>query len=458
MKKKFSESIQAKTFLSMLVLLASSCVMIYAVVVVFLPENYQTALENQVSSDFYALAGKMKKSGWREVSDDLLEFSMKNNATIKILDENDRDVFSVNFASTEEEGADSETAFTLSLSSDFQQGGRIFQFFAVVSLAEVSRSYEVLLRLIPFIAAIIFFISVIGALICSRYYSRPLLDICNAADRMAGLDLSWKCEVKRKDEIGVLAERLNTMSQQLGDAMNRLKAANEQLQKDIEKEREQERQRIDFFTSVSHELKTPIAVLKGELEGMICQVGEYRDRDRYLRHCMRTVNSMEGIVKEILTAARMGGSDFQLVRSELNLGSMLKKCCRKISGRIEDRQMELRLKIQPDFFYKGDGRLLEKVFSNVLSNAAAYSPEGAVILVSLQEGVFQVENTGVHIEQEELQKIFMPFYRVEKSRSRNTGGSGLGLYITKTILDHHGISHTMENTEKGVRFTAIFHT
>ncbi len=118
--------------------------------------------------------------------------------------------------------------------------------------------------------------------------------------------------------------------------------------------------------------------------------------------------------------------------------------------------MKLRLDIQPDFHYAGDGRLLKKAFSNVIGNAAAYSPAGATIIVSLRDGVFTVENTGVHIAQEDLKRIFTPFYRVDKSRNRNSGGSGLGLYITKAILEHHGIPHKLENTESGVRFTAVF--
>src|SRR5699024_201478 len=129
--------------------------------------------------------------------------------------------------------------------------------------------------LIPFIAVVIVLISVIGAVVCSRYYSRPLVSISNVAKRMTTLDMTWKCEVNRKDEIGVLAASLNEMAQRLSSTMERRQAANEQLQQDIEREREQEKQRIDFFTAVSHELKTPIAILKGELEGMLYQVGEY---------------------------------------------------------------------------------------------------------------------------------------------------------------------------------------
>ena len=91
----------------------------------------------------------------------------------------------------------------------------------------------------------------------------------------------------------------------------------------------------------------------------------------------------------------------------------------------------------------------------MIGNAVVYSPVGAIVTVSLQNGIFFVENTGVHIAEEDLERIFTPFYRVDKSRNRNSGGSGLGLYITKTILDHHGIQHSMVNTENGVKFTAF---
>lgn len=456
MKKKISESIQAKTFICMMILLIGCCILIYGMVMVFLPKNYQTELESQVTLDFYNMVGILEKNGWEESSDNLLEFSMKNNASVEISDAKGNKLFSVNFAKMENDELPSPSSPSMSCSASFSQDGQTYQLSAVVSLVAVTQSYDILLKLIPLIAAMILLISIIGAFISSRYFSKPLISICSVARRMTTLDMTWKCDVKRKDEIGVLAFSLNEMSERLSVALDSLKTANEQLQQDIEKEREQEKQRIDFFTSVSHELKTPIAIIKGELEGMIYQVGEYKDRDVYLRHCLKTANDMENIVKEILSAAKMGGSDFQLMRSDLNISQMLQKACRNNSGRIEDKEMKLNMEVQPDFHYEGDGRLLEKVFSNVISNAIAYSPMGAVITVSLKNGIFSVGNTGIHIAEEDLKQIFVPFYRVDKSRNRNSGGSGLGLYITKTILDHHGISHEIENTENGVLFTAVF--
>ena len=453
MRRKISGSIQAKTFLSMLALLVACCIIIYGMVMIFLPRNYHTELEGQVTSDFYDLVETLERNGWEASSESLLEFSMANNASVEINDEGGNSLFSVNFADMEKMDS---SAPSMSCSATFQQSGQTYHLFANAALVAVAQSYDILLKLIPLIAAVILLISIIGAILCSRYYSKPLINISNVAKRMTTLDMTWMCDVNRKDEIGVLAASLNEMSQRLRNALDGLQSANEQLQKDIEREREQEKQRIDFFTSVSHELKTPIAIIKGELEGMIYQVGEYKDRDLYLRHCLKTANDMERIVKEILMAARMGGSDFQLARSDLDISQMVQKACRQVMGRIEDKKMELRLDIQPDFHYEGDGRLLEKVFSNVIGNAVAYSPVGATVTVSLQDGVFSVENSGVHIAEEDLKQIFTPFYRMDKSRNHNSGGSGLGLYIVKTILDHHGIAYNMENTEDGVRFTAVF--
>lgn len=455
MRRKISQSIQAKTCISMLALLVICCIVIYGMVMIFLPKNYHTELEHQVTSDFYDLIGDMEQYGWENSSQRLMEFSMKNNASVEIRDGEGGSVFDVNFANAENHGLSSD-APSISCLASFQQNGETFQLSAVVSLVAVSQSYDILIKLIPFIAAMILLISIIGAVVCSRYYSKPLVDICTVAKRMTTLDMTWKCEVNRKDEIGVLAGSLNEMSGRLSDALDSLQRANEQLQRDIEREREQEKQRIDFFTSVSHELKTPLAILKGELEGMIYQVGEYKDREHYMRHCLKTTDDMEEIIKEILSAARMGGSDFRLVRSDLNMSRMIQKSCQKVKGRMEDKEMEFRMDIQQDFHYYGDSRLLEKVFSNVLGNAVAYSPVSAAVTVGLQNGVFSVENTGIHIAEEDLKQIFTPFYRVDKSRNRNSGGSGLGLYITKTILDHHGIAYRMENTGNGVKFIADF--
>ena len=322
MKKKISESIQIKTFLSMLALLIVSCVLIYGLVMFFLPRNYHAELQSQVTADFYELVEIIEQNGWESSTNSILEFALKNNASVTVTDGAGESVFSVNsvnLASTENVVPSTDSTPSMSCSSAFQDGGQAYQLYANIALIAVSQSYGILLQLLPLIVGIILVVSVLGAVVCSRYYSKPLVSISNVAKRMTTLDMTWKCEVNRNDEIGVLATSLNEMAEQLNNALASLRSANWQLKKDIEREREQEKQRVEFFTAVSHELKTPIAIIKGQLEGMIYQVGEYKDRDTYLRRCLKTTNDMEALVKEILSAARMGGSDFHLERTDLDI-------------------------------------------------------------------------------------------------------------------------------------------
>ena len=455
MKKRISQSIRAKTFLSMLALLAACCLMIYGIVMLVLPQNYYTDLEDQVADDFDALLDTFDEKTWAASTDEIERFAIHNHALVNIINDSGEVLYSVNHSTPEPGSPVSIVRRTHGFGAMFTEG--MARYYLMVSAARVTaaRPLAVLVRLLPLITAAILLVSVVGAYLLSRYYSRPLIAISQTARQMAALDLTGQCEVRRQDEIGVLAASLNEMSAQLSTALADLQAANGQLKQDIEREREQERQRVEFFTAVSHELKTPIAIIKGQLEGMIYQVGDYKDRDTYLRHCLKTTNDMEALVKEILAAARLGGSDFRLVCTDLDFSGLLQSVCRKFLGPMEDKQIALTLAIQPGVHCRGDLRLLEKAFDNVLSNAVAYSPAGARITVRLQEGVCTIENTGIQIAEEDLARLFTPFYRVDKSRSRNSGGSGLGLYITKTILDRHGIRHTLANTENGVKFTAF---
>ena len=452
MKKKISQSIQAKTFFRMLALLVACCATFYGMVIFFWPHDLLIDREDEVAENFQALEQTLQQNDWQTCKDDLLEFAVRNRARVNIIDDSGKNVFSLDHYDTEGLGPSAPTA---GFGATFWQKNHPYYLVVqAVSASAAPQPYEVLLELTPLLAVLMLLISVTGAYLTARSYSRPLVEISVAAQRMATLDLSSRCAVDRQDEIGTLAQSLNEMSAQLQGALAGLQAANAQLQQDIEHERAQEKQRIEFFTAVSHELKTPIAIIKGQLEGMIWQVGEYKDRDTYLRQCLQTTNRMEALVREILAAARMGGSDFRPARADLNLSEMLRAVCGQFCGPAEDKRLALRLDIAPGVRYQGDRRLIEKVFTNVVGNAVAYSPPGAAVTVRLQGGVFTVENTGVHIAAADLPHLFTPFYRVEKSRNRNSGGSGLGLYIVKTILDHHGAACRIENTADGVRFTA----
>jgi len=305
-------------------------------------------------------------------------------------------------------------------------------------------------NLLPIISLLILSISIIAASVCTHFLAKPILKISDISKRLAELDMTWRCDTTRTDEVGILARNLNTMAERLDIALRELTTANAKLQEDIEQEHRQEKVRMDFFRAVSHELKTPITVLKGELEGMIYMVGEYKDRDKHLRGSMRTVKEMENLVKEILSISRMAGSDFSLNKAEVNMTALVQSCCRKWQGLAEDKGQQLIADLE-ECTCMGDRDLLEKAVSNIIGNAVIHSENNSVIRASLKENVLEVLNTG-RIPEGELERIFEPFYRVESSHNRKTGGSGLGLYIVKAILDQHGMVYDINNIEGGVRF------
>lgn len=453
---KIKESIGAKTFLTMLVLLIICCIIIYGLVVIFLPKNYRLELEDQFSNEFQNLVTMLDAEGYEDNTQIITNFAIHNSASVDILDSESERVFTINnIAQTGSESMDAVEK--IGISSEFEHEGRLYTLSAEASLEAVSRSYKILGEIAPLIFTIILLVSIVGAYICSRYFAKPVEDICNVAKRMTKLDMTWKCNVFRSDEMGVLANSLNEMSEKLQDALTELKEANEQLQIDIEKEKEQEKQRVDFFTAVSHELKTPVTILKGELECMIYRVGDYKDRDKYLYHCMTTVKEIERLINEILLSAQMGSSDVRTMPENLQLSNLIMKCCDRVKGLAEDKEIELVIEIEPGVCYFGDGYLLEKAISNIIDNAISYSPSEAAVKILLKNKLLTVENTGIHIEKDDLKQIFMPFYRVDKSHNRDTGGSGLGLYIVKTILDHHKLKYSFDNTELGVKFSIRFY-
>src|SRR5699024_5909564 len=207
---------------------------------------------------------------------------------------------------------------------------------------------------------------------------------------------------------------------------------------------------MEFFSAVSHELKTPITVIKGQLEGMLLDVGAYRDHKKYLTRSLEVANTMESMVQEILTISRLETSGASIVHSQFDIAQYLKTYLSSTEDLMIRKNLTLHTDIEVPALVLGDSRLLSKVIGNLISNAIFYSPPDNDIYIAAktQSGKFRfgIENTGVHIPNEDLSKIFEPFYRVDHSRSRQTGGSGLGLYIVQEILKQHGSECNVTNT------------
>lgn len=277
---------------------------------------------------------------------------------------------------------------------------------------------------------------------------------------MADMDFTGICTVNRTDEIGILSDSLNELSGKLTAALTELQAVNQKLQTDINKERQLEQQRLEFFSAASHELKTPITIIKGQLQGMLYKVGRYKDRETYLVQSLEVINILEQKVQGLLTISRLDAPGYHCNKTLFNFEKLLKERMDVYEDLIIQKDISLEKALVREAMLLGDGELLQKVVDNLLGNAIVYSPVGSEIFVNLwcEEGgiYFSIENTNVHIPEEAIPKLFEAFYRVDQSRNRQTGGSGLGLYIVKTILDLHNAEIRVENTLRGVCVSVFF--
>lgn len=444
--KKIKSSLTLKIFLIMTLVLIIVGVIIYAIVMNVMPNNYKNVTLSNYTEEIQKLVEDLEKGTIEDATNKIYDFCLTysanaqltgNEVTYKFGEIPEQDT-SIQTISSEVTFTDSNVSYILSLS---------------VSEHTVNQIMMAFLKITPVILLLIFVISIISAQIISKIITKPIVDISNISKKLSKLDMTWRCNTTRTDEIGVLANNLDTMADKLNKTINELTIANKQLQKDIEREKEREKVQTQFFRAVSHELKTPLTIIKGELEGMIYEVGEYKDKEKYLKHCLKVANDMESLIKEILSVAMIKEENFKLNEKEFNMSNTIRNVLKKYQGIAEDKEIEIIKNIQKEYNLTGDERLLENAISNIVSNAVMYSPKKEKVFIEFKNNKVKIENTGIHIENKDLEQLFNPFFRVDKSRNKNTGGSGLGLYIVKTIFDYHNISYKIENSQNGILFT-----
>ncbi len=322
---------------------------------------------------------------------------------------------------------------------------------------QISELQQSFIRIFPVILLIVFVTALVVSWLYSRMITKPVLEISRISEKMSDLQLDWTVDEQRTDELGTLGKSLNRLSRNLSTALSDLQNANRKLEADIEHEKELEQTRTNFFSAVSHELKTPVTIIKGQLEGMLLGIGAYKDREKYLTRALEIANTLETMVQEILTISRLetAGADFK--KDCLDCVQIIKSYLSETEDLIAEKDLQIDLDAPPAALIAGNKLLMEKVFSNLIGNAIKYSPQEASIYISVhtehRQIEFSVENTGAHIPENSIPKLFDAFYRVEQSRSRKTGGSGLGLYIVQEILHQHESECTVCNTQAGVKFS-----
>lgn len=317
---------------------------------------------------------------------------------------------------------------------------------SMVSLQGIEEATGIMNQYVLMSFIIVLLIALIGAYWYSKKLTKPLIELRNVTTAIARLDFSKYCEVRSEDEIGELASNINQMSHKLEESLNTLK-------KDIELKDHLEAQRKQLIADVSHELKTPLTVMKGICSGLIDGIYSGQDTKNF-EAMLGQVNQMSDLVQELLEVSRLE-AEVSLDQEVFMLSDTVFKVHKSFKTLVKEKELRLILNLE-EYFVLGDRKKIECVIRNLYNNAIFYTPCGESIEIVIEKigsrVCFRIMNKGVSIPLELQEKIWEPFYRIDQSRNKKLGGSGLGLYMVKCILEKHCSSYGMMSDSNSVTF------
>lgn len=307
---------------------------------------------------------------------------------------------------------------------------------------------------------------VIGAIIIAtvtRKITKPLRELNELSDRMVHLDFDAKYRGFSHNEIGTLGENMNVLSSSLEKTISELKSANVELQKDIEKKEQIDEMRKEFLANVSHELKTPIALIQGYAEGLLDNISDSpEDRNYYCEVIIDEANKMNHMVKQLMSLNQLEFGNEMVSLERVDLATLVCNYIQQSEILLQEKSIQVCLNFDANtkYFVWGDAFKLEEVFQNYFTNAMNHCDGAKEIMVSItnleldrkQRVRLSVENTGNAIPEESLSLVWDKFYKVDKARTREYGGSGVGLSIVKAIMESLNGTYGVYNTENGVCF------
>ncbi|GAA0075746.1 HAMP domain-containing sensor histidine kinase [Clostridium sp. CTA-5] len=300
-------------------------------------------------------------------------------------------------------------------------------------------------------------IAIILSSIYSNLISKPLITLNSVANKMSNMNFNVSCDINSEDEIGNLARTLNFLSKNLQSALLDLQHKNQKLEEDIEKERKLENMRKEFIADVSHELKTPIGIIKGYAEGIKDGIVTGDDALNYLETIIGESQKMGTLVTNMLELSKLESGTVKPSPEAFNINRLINKILKNHSLNIEENNLTINFSSSNDYSYVyADTFQMEQVLTNLITNAIKYTPDGNSINISINEEndkfKISIQNMGINIPEEEIDKLFDKFYRIDKSRQRCENSTGLGLSIVKNILQLHNSKFSFRNIPNGVEF------
>lgn len=311
-----------------------------------------------------------------------------------------------------------------------------------------------------FFAYVGLFGAVTGAMIiwlASRKLTQPILELNRISERMVHLDFEAKYQGKGRNEIDLLGENINKLSASLETSISELKTANNELQSDIRKKEEIDEMRKEFLANVSHELKTPIALIQGYAEGLKESVNDDPEsRDFYCEVIMDEASKMNNMVKKLMALNQLEFGNDVISMERFDVVALIQNCIQSASILTSQNQIEVRMGNYAPIYVWADEFKAEEVFMNYFSNAVNHCEGERLIEVRLteREGRIRISvfNTGEPIPEAAINYIWEKFYKVDRARTREYGGSGVGLSIVKAIMESLNQAYGVKNFDNGVLF------
>ena len=328
-------------------------------------------------------------------------------------------------------------------------------------ISPIEESVKISNTVLLMIGGITLVVAGIIASFISRKFTNPILQLNDIANKMAKLDFSKKYRITdTEDEINELGRSINTMSDKLEATIKELQKNNIELEKDIEEKSKIDEMRKQFISDVSHELKTPIALIQGYAEGLIENVNsDEESRKFYAEVILDETNKMDKLVKQLLELMKLEYGKREFDNEKFNINELINEVLRKCSVMINEKNIKVYFENKEPIYVYADEFYMDQIITNYLTNAIKHAEEvekeiKIEIKVEKVSNKIRVSvfNTGENIPEEDLQRIWGRFYKLDSSRNRQDGGSGIGLALVKAIMNNYQNEYGVENKKNGVEF------
>ena len=315
-----------------------------------------------------------------------------------------------------------------------------------------------------FLYTIAIFVVIIGGIVVSyisKRFTKPIQELNDIAKKMSNLDFSQKyTESNQADEIDELGKSINSMSTKLETTITQLKATNRELERDIEQKSKLEQMRSTFISDVSHELKTPIALIQGYSEGLLENVNtDEESRKFYAEVILDESNKMDKLVKQLLELMKLENEMRVFDNKQFDIVELEKEILRKTDVMAKEKGAEVKFNANESINVIADNFYVDQVITNYVTNAIKHVKEvNGKKYISIENEVkdevvrVKIFNTGNKIDEENLDRIWRRFYKGDESRNREDGGTGIGLALVKAIMNNYGNDFGVINKENGVEF------